>query len=141
MRGSCLVNFGEAMLNYLGVGVVPELVPEAHGDSPVRHGAVGIIGSDLLEFFLRFLVPEGVQQSDAALEGLLHRWRAGDGKDDGAELSGGQVFVVMVVFVIVSEDLRSRRGSETWGSRKSGQRRKDQQTDDAFHGNPAEKGV
>lgn len=101
---------------------------------------MGIIGSDLLEFLLRLFIPEGMEQSDAALEGLLHQWHTGDWKDNGAELSGGQIFVVMMIFVVVGNGTGFRR-SETWGSGKSDERREDQQTDDAFHGNPAEKGV
>jgi hypothetical protein len=39
----------------------------------MRHAAVRIILGNLEEFLLGFLVPERVQQSEAALEGLLHR--------------------------------------------------------------------
>jgi hypothetical protein len=52
------------------VRLVPELVPDAHGDSPVRHCALRIVLRDLFEFLLRFLIPERVQQRDTAFEGL-----------------------------------------------------------------------
>ena len=76
-------------------------MPQAHGDAPVRHRAGGIVLGDLQEFFLRFLVPEGVQQRDSAGEGLLHGRRTRNGKVDGSELSLGEVFVVWVIFVLV----------------------------------------
>src|SRR6266496_4945674 len=48
-----------------GVGLVPELMPDAHGDAPMRHPTLGIILGDLHEFFLGFFVPEGVQERDS----------------------------------------------------------------------------
>ena len=67
-----LMNFVQTALDHLGLWMVPELVPQTHRDTPVRHGAVRIVGPNLLELFFRLFVPEGVQQGDAALEGLLH---------------------------------------------------------------------
>src|SRR5580692_5975149 len=79
------------------VGLVPELVPDAHGDSPMGHRAFGIVLRDLLEFFLRFLVPERVQQRDTAFEGLLHLRRARYREMYRAQLIGRQAFVVMAL--------------------------------------------
>ncbi len=94
-------DFLQAARDHLDVGLVPELMPEAHGDAPMGHGAVRVVFGDLEEFLFGFFVPEGVEQSDSAGEGLLHRRGAGDGEVDGAELRLGEVFVVMVMFVFV----------------------------------------
>ena len=67
----------------------------------MRHGAVRIVLGDLEEFLFGFFVPERVQQGDSAGEGLLHRRGAGDGEVDGAELRLGEVFVVVMVFVVI----------------------------------------
>src|SRR5438270_13833883 len=42
-----------------------------------------------------------MEQRDSALERLLHRRRAGNGKMNRAQLGLGEVFVVMVVFVFL----------------------------------------
>ena len=81
----------------LASGFIPELVPHAHGDSPMRHGAVGIVFGNLEEFFFGLFVPEGVQQGDSAREGLLHRRSAGDREMDRAELRLSQIFVVVMI--------------------------------------------
>ena len=83
------MNFVEAVLDDLLVRLVPQLVPQAHGQSPVRHGAVGIASGNLHEFFFCLFVPKRVQQSHAALEGLLHISRAGDREGDRTELRRG----------------------------------------------------
>src|ERR1700744_412314 len=72
VRGLRLVNFIETALDYFGVRFIPELVPEAHGNTPVCHGATRIIDGDLREFLFCFFVPEGMEQGHAALERLLH---------------------------------------------------------------------
>src|SRR5271163_4635624 len=56
-------------------GPIPYLVENAHRNSPVRHGAIRIAPRDLLELPLRFLVPEIMQQGDAAYELSAHRRR------------------------------------------------------------------
>ena len=66
--------------DHFRVGLIPELVPQAHRDSPMRHGALRIVFGDLQKFLFRFLVPERMQQGDSALERLLHRCRTGDRK-------------------------------------------------------------
>src|SRR5579862_4660697 len=76
-------------------------MPETHGDSPVGHGAVGVVLGDVEEFLFGLFVPEGVEQGDSAGEGLLDRRRAGDWEVDGAELSLGELLVVMMIFVVV----------------------------------------
>jgi len=110
---------GPAPINFFGaaleVGIrrrAPELMPQAHGHAPVRHGAVGISGGDLLELLFGFFVPEGVQQRNAALEGLLDVFSAGDWEVDGAELRGGEVFVVVVVVVILGDDGEGEEGTQ-----------------------------
>ena len=124
--GFRLVNFVEAVLDDFGVRVIPELMPQAHGHAPVRHGAVGIVDGNLLEFFFGLFVPEGVQQGYAALEGLLHGRGAGDREGDRAQLRGGQVFVVMVVFVFFVVGAGGNR--EETG--------KEQKACDSFHKDP-----
>jgi hypothetical protein len=90
----------------------------------MSHDAVRIVGGDLLEFFFGFFVPKRVKQSYAALEGLLHCGGAGDWESDGAELGGGEVFVVMVSFVIIG------------GGSKCQERREKKEAEDMFHRNP-----
>ena len=51
--------------------MVPKLMPQTHGYAPVSHGASRIVLGNLHEFFFRFLVPEGMQQRDAAFKGFL----------------------------------------------------------------------
>ena len=104
--GSCLMNFVQAALDHLGIGVVPELVPYTHGHAPVRHGAARVVDGDPHEFLFGFLVPKRVQQSDAALERLLDIWCAGDGEADGSELRSGQVLMMMVLIIVCN----GRRG-------------------------------
>ena len=100
--GFGLVDFVQAALDHFGIGVVPELVPQAHGHAPMRHDAVGIVEGNLRKFFFRLFVPERVKQRHAALEGLLHIRRARDREGDGAQLRGGQIFMVMLGLFIVS---------------------------------------
>jgi hypothetical protein len=70
----------------VGVRVVPDLMERAHRNAPVRHGAVGIVRGDSPELALRLVVPEIVQESDAAIEGRAHRGGAGHGKAHRSEL-------------------------------------------------------
>ena len=58
----------------------PDLIPQAHGDAPVAHRAVRVRLGDGGERLHRLEVPERVQERDPALERLLHRRIAGDGK-------------------------------------------------------------
>ena len=59
-------------LDYFGVRFIPELVPQAHRNTPVCHGATRIIDGDLGEFLFSFFVPEGMKQRHAALKRLLN---------------------------------------------------------------------
>src|SRR5580698_7951691 len=106
-------------------------MPNAHGDSPMGHGAVRIVFGDVEEFFLGFFVPERVQQGDSAGEGLLHGRRTGNGEVDRTKLSLGEIFVMMMVFILVVVG-ESGRGTEEG---------KEEQPGKTFHENPAEKGV
>ena len=106
------MNFFDAVLNYFRVGIVPKLVPQAHGYAPVRHGAVRGVGGNMPEFLSGFFVPERVQQSHAALEGLLHIRRAGNREADRAELRRSQLFVVMVIFIVVGNGRTDGREDE-----------------------------
>ena len=47
-------------------------MPQAHGNTPMRHSTFRITLADLLELSLRFLVPKRVQQRDAALKAFLY---------------------------------------------------------------------
>ena len=62
----------------------------------MSHGAGRVIFRDLHEFFFRFLVPEGMQQRDAAFECLLRRCSTGNREVHGPQLLRGQIFVVMI---------------------------------------------
>src|SRR5580704_3965158 len=53
------------------VRIVPKLVPQAHGNSPMRHGTLRIVLCHLLESLLRLLIPERVQKRDSAFKSLL----------------------------------------------------------------------
>jgi hypothetical protein len=86
----------------------------------MRHGAVGIVLRNLLEFFFRLFVPEGVQQSYAALEGLLHGRDAGHREGNGPELGRSEVFVVVLVIIGEGSE-RKERGNK-------------QKASDTFHG-------
>src|SRR5437868_12710065 len=70
-------------------------MPAAHGNAPVGHRALWVLMRDAFEFFLCFLVPEGVQEGYAALKRLLHSFGAGYRKVHGAELIGREVFVML----------------------------------------------
>jgi len=83
----------------------------------VSHGAVGIVLGDVQEFLFGFLIPEGVQQRDAALERLLHQSGAGNGEMDGSELGLVEIFVVMVIFLVVVGG-----GGERWKDKEQGKR-------------------
>jgi hypothetical protein len=61
----------------------------------MRHGAGGIGLHDLRKFFLRLLVPERMQQCDAACKRLLHGWSARNRKMHGPQLLRSQIVVVM----------------------------------------------
>src|SRR5579862_2241526 len=64
-----------------------------------------------------------MQQSDSARECLLLRSGAGDGEVNGAELCLGEVFVMVMVFVVVGE------------SSEYEEDRKEQQPGESFHRN------
>jgi hypothetical protein len=97
----CGVNLVQSAGDYFLVGFVPELMPDAHGDAPVRHRTFRVILGNVNEFLLGFFVPERMQQGDSAGEGLLHRRGTGDGEMYGAELRLGEVFVVVMVFIVI----------------------------------------
>jgi hypothetical protein len=106
------VHFVQPARNDLGIRLVPQLMPDAHGDSPMRHGAVRIVFGDLHEFLFGFLVPERVQQCDAVGEGLLHGRRAGDREVDRSELRLGEIFVMLVVVIVVGKGAECDEGDE-----------------------------
>ena len=71
---------------------------EAHGFTPISHGAVRVLSCHRLELLLGFFVPEGVQQSYSTLERFLHVGGARrDGKGNGAQLGVGIVMLVHIV--------------------------------------------
>jgi len=125
----CLAGLVRAARNDLGIGLVPELVPQAQGHSPVRHGALRIVLRDFQELLLRLLIPERVQQCDSALEGLLRRGLAGNREVNRAQFGGGQVFVVMLVLVVGGRERKYEKSSEQG------------QTDEMFHEDLAERRV
>ena len=56
-----LLQLGLASLDGGGVGIVPELVPQTHGHSPMSHGTGRVIFRNLGKFLFCFLVPERMQ--------------------------------------------------------------------------------
>ncbi len=84
--------FGAALKIGFG-GAFPELVIEAHGLSPIDHGAGGVLLCDFLKLVGGSFVFEGVEESDAAFELSLGGGSAGDGEGDSAEFFGGVVVV------------------------------------------------
>src|SRR5215831_19493776 len=67
----------------------PKLVIEAHGLSPVRHRALGILSFYFLELLARLFISKRVEQSNTALKGLLCWARARNGKRNRAQLLVG----------------------------------------------------
>jgi hypothetical protein len=92
----------------------------------MRHGAVRIVFGDVEEFLFGFFVPERVQKGDSARKGFLHGRGAGNGEVDRAQLSLGEIFVMMMVFVLVV--IGKNDGAA--------QARKKQQPGKTFHGKP-----
>src|SRR5260221_9083348 len=95
-------------LQHRQLRTVPELVPQAHGNSPMRYRALRVVLLDLLKFLLGFFIPKRVQHGHAAFHWFLHGSRAGGRKVDGPELSFSQVFV-MVAFVVSCEMTRHNK--------------------------------
>ena len=50
---------------------IPQLMPQAHGLAPVRHGALRVLLFDVEKSLLRLFVPERMQQRDTLFECLL----------------------------------------------------------------------
>ena len=63
-----------------------------------------------MEFLLRLFVLERVQQGDAALKRLLHRWRAGYRKNNRPELRRRKIFLMMMALLVIGY---SRAGKES----------------------------
>jgi hypothetical protein len=95
----------------------------------MSHGAVRIVFGHIEEFFFRLFVPEGVQQGDSALERLLDRTRARDREVHCAKLRFGEIFVVMMIFVVIVV------GHCECGNADE-QRQGDALQDESFHKNP-----
>jgi hypothetical protein len=93
------VDFVKTALDYFAIRLIPELVPQAHRNAPVRHDAVGIFDCDLNKFFLSFFVPEGVQQGDTALEGLAHARGTGYREIHRAQLRRSEILMVMGLII------------------------------------------
>ena len=64
---------GQASFDGGLVRIVPKLMPQADGHSPMGHGTMRIIFRDLLKLLGCFFVPERMQQRDTAFERLLRR--------------------------------------------------------------------
>ncbi len=75
--------------------MVPQLMPLAHGEAPLRHGALGIILGDVGELFLGLLVPERMQQRHTALKRLLDGRRARHREMHRTELLLAQILMMM----------------------------------------------
>ena len=79
--------------------MIPQLVPLAHRQSPLRHRAFRIILADVRELLLRLLVPERVEQRHAALERFLDCRCARYRKVHAAQLRLGQILVMVPLIV------------------------------------------
>ena len=79
-------NFFAAFFQFPFVRELPNLVVQAHGLAPMRHGALGLARGHIREGLLRFLVLEGVQQRETFFERGLHVARARRGKIHFAKL-------------------------------------------------------
>jgi hypothetical protein len=101
---------------------------KTHRDSPVAHAALRISLRDFGESFRGFFVPKGMQEGDRAIELLLRRTIARDGKVDAAEFFSHLMFVLIHL-------LRSQRK----GKKKHSQGRKEKQSTE-FHNNLHRKG-
>ena len=102
---SGFLRLAQATGNDLRIGFVPELMPQAHRHSPMRHRAVRIVLGDLEEFLLRLFIPERMQQGNAALKRMLYRSRACSGEVHGAQLRFGEVLVMLMIFVVIGEGI------------------------------------
>ena len=61
----------------------------------MSHGAGRVVLRDLGEFLLRLVIPEGMQQRDAAFKRFLDRSRARNREMHRPQLFRSQIFVVM----------------------------------------------
>jgi hypothetical protein len=69
----------------------PNLVPDAHGDPPVRHGAIRFGLGDRGKFLQGLPVPERMQRRERGIEARLHVGAAGDGEADVASAAFHQI--------------------------------------------------
>src|SRR6266496_2390534 len=94
----------------------------AHGHTPARDGALGIVLFNLHKLLFCFLVPEGMQHGHTALDRTLHRCCAGSWEMHGADL-GFCRFLVMMAFI---RDRKQTKRNSEYGQAK-----------DSFHGSTA----
>src|SRR3989442_275213 len=86
-----------AALQIDSIRPAPKLVIQAHGLSPVGHRALWIAFLHLLELFVSSVVPERMQQCNAALEWLLHARCTGGRKRNSSQLFSGSEMLVLFV--------------------------------------------
>src|SRR5271157_1927376 len=77
--------------------LVPELMPEAHGLAPVRHGALRVLLFDVEKGLLRLFVPERMQQRETLFECLLRVRSTRYGEMHRTQLVLGEFFVMMAI--------------------------------------------
>src|SRR5207247_5735951 len=78
-----------AALQIDSIRPAPKLVIQAHGLPPVGHCALWIVFRNLLELLVSFVVPEGMQQRNAALKRLLDVWCTRGGERNSSQLFSG----------------------------------------------------
>src|ERR1022692_3713560 len=66
-----LLQLGRGALDGSLFRLVPELIPQAHRLTPVRHGALRVLLFVNKKSLLRLFIPERMQQRDTLFEGLL----------------------------------------------------------------------
>ncbi len=90
-----LLQFRRGPLDGWCIRLIPELMPQAHGLAPVRHGALRVLLFDVEKSLLRLFVPERMQQRDTLFECLLRVRSTRHGKMHRAQLFLREVFVMM----------------------------------------------
>ncbi len=78
LLGFC--QLGAPFFQVVSAGMLPELMVETHGETPMRHAVLRILSGSLPECRLRLLIFEGVQPRDGLIEGRLRFCIAGNRK-------------------------------------------------------------
>ena len=111
----------------------PDLIPHAHGDAPIGHGAVRLGLGDRREFLQGLPVPERVQRCERGIEARLNVGAAGDGQAHVAAAAFHQI--VGLGAGVAREAERKQRG-EDWCEEGAGVKRGRARKIDRHDGTP-----